>query len=295
MRRLAVATLAGFLAVGIAALVSLFMVTEARSGPYYQVVDNSNSNRFSASGRWIFSNYHPAQNYGKDNRVLKRPLSFSDNAKFKIRTPSRGSYRILARWPADRGYNNRTRYLIKTSAGWKVKVVNQRRNGGKWVYLGTYKLNAGDSYRVQIASRSTGTGYIIADAVKIRQVTATAASRVVGEAKTWLGTPYKWGGTTKQGVDCSGLTMMVYKNATRIDDLPHYTGGQWERGRRVSSPRKGDLVFFGRSATSISSVGIVTGSDRAIKATVPGENVQYVSIREVKNAVGGWVGYRRLL
>ena len=46
----------------------------AHAGTYYQIVDNANSNRFQASGRWIGSHWS-SQKYGKNYRVLKRPLS----------------------------------------------------------------------------------------------------------------------------------------------------------------------------------------------------------------------------
>lgn len=115
---------------------------------------------------------------------------------------------------------------------------------------------------------------------------------VIAEAETWLGVPYVYGGTSRSGVDCSGLTMMVY--AQFGVSLPRTAASQFGVGTPVSSPAPGDLVFFGGGG-SISSVGIVTGPDTAIKATVPGDVVRYVSISEVGNATGGIAGYRRVL
>lgn len=117
-----------------------------------------------------------------------------------------------------------------------------------------------------------------------------SGSAVVAEAQTWLGVPYVYGGTSRSGVDCSGLTMMVF--AEFGISLPHSAAGQYGYGTAVSTPAPGDLVFFGSGG--ITSVGIVTGPDQAIKATVPGDVVRYVSISEVGNAVG-LVGYKRLL
>ena len=119
-----------------------------------------------------------------------------------------------------------------------------------------------------------------------------SGSAVVAEAETWLGVPYKYGGTSRSGVDCSGLTMMVY--AEFGISLPRTAAEQYGYGTPVSSPAPGDMVFFG-SGGNITSVGIVTGPDQAIKATVPGDVVRYVSISEVGNAVGGVAGYRRVL
>jgi len=138
-----------------------------RNRAYHQVVDNATPGRFRASARWDRSTLHAAANYGANQRVLARPLSVSENAAFKIRTPARGSYRVYGWWPADPDYNASTVFGIKTPGGWAHRTVNQRINGGRWVYLGTYDLAAGDSYRVQISSESSGQGKIVADAVKI--------------------------------------------------------------------------------------------------------------------------------
>ena len=138
-----------------------------RNHRYQQVVDNATSGRFRASDRWKVSTLHARDNRGANQRVLKRPLSVSDNAAYKIRTPARDSYRVYGWWPADRDYNSRTVFKVKTTGGWKRRTVNQRINGGRWVYLGTYDLAASDSYRVRISSKSSGKGRIVADAVKI--------------------------------------------------------------------------------------------------------------------------------
>ncbi len=45
--------------------------------------------------------------------------------------------------------------------------MSQRTNGGRWVYLGTYTMDAWDDWNVEVSNQSSGTGYIIADAVKI--------------------------------------------------------------------------------------------------------------------------------
>ena len=136
------------------------------TGSYTQIVDNA-SPRFSASGRWISSTFRQAQSYGSNYRVLRTPLSFPDNARFKLRAPARDKYSVYARWPADPGYNYRTTFLIQGINGSNKVVRTQRANGGKWVLLGNYTFPAGDSFKVQVSSRSPVKGYIVADAVKI--------------------------------------------------------------------------------------------------------------------------------
>ena len=133
---------------------------------YTQTVDNA-SPRFTASGRWISSTYHQAQSYGSNHKALKTPLSFADNAKFKIKTPARDTYTVYAQWPADPNYNYSTTFLVQGVNGWNREVRTQRTNGGKWVSLGNYTFPSGDANRVQVSSMSSGNGFIVADAVRI--------------------------------------------------------------------------------------------------------------------------------
>jgi len=79
---------------------------------------------------------------------------------------------------------------------------------------------------------------------------ATAVARkqakVVRFARHFLGIRYSYGGTSpRSGFDCSGFTRFIYAHFGIT--LPHYSGAQFDRGRRVSRAglRPGDLLFFG--------------------------------------------------
>lgn len=140
------------------------------SEPYEQIVDNADGSRFKVGGPWESSSYS-SQRWGSDYRYAN-PTSNSnstDRAMFKIRIPSAGKYRIWARWPASSGYNRRTRFLIKTSGGWSYRLRDQRVNGGKWVVLGDFNMDAGDNWWVKADRRSPASGYVIADAVMVRE------------------------------------------------------------------------------------------------------------------------------
>ena len=72
------------------------------------------------------------------------------------------------------------------------------------------------------------------------------------EAAEWLGTPYRNGGQSRRGTDCSGFVRQIYKAAYGID-LPRSTDQQVDATRRVRRRklREGDLVFFhGRKSSS---------------------------------------------
>ncbi|HYE96196.1 MAG TPA: NlpC/P60 family protein [Rubricoccaceae bacterium] len=85
-------------------------------------------------------------------------------------------------------------------------------------------------------------------------------------AEDWTGTPYRFGGTSRSGIDCSAFTQRVFNEALGIE-LPRNTALQVERGHAVSRDelRPGDLVFFRRRGTR--HVGVYLGDDEFAHAS----------------------------
>ncbi|MBW8358663.1 MAG: C40 family peptidase [Weeksellaceae bacterium] len=81
---------------------------------------------------------------------------------------------------------------------------------------------------------------------------------ILEEAATYLGTPYRYGGMTRKGIDCSAFVLSVFGSAAGIN-LPRVAASQAQEGERVekSNLQKGDLVFFSQGGGRISHVGIV--------------------------------------
>lgn len=86
--------------------------------------------------------------------------------------------------------------------------------------------------------------------------------RVISVARSYTGTPYKWGGTTKSGMDCSGLLLQSFKSINV--PIPRTSKEQSKLGKKLSKGevKPGDLLFFATSKKKrkITHVGLVTST-----------------------------------
>lgn len=167
------------LAFGVATVAALLFAqgAETQSKPYSMVVDNAQAQRFYAPGAWKTSAYS-GQRFGK-NYAYARPAK-SAPSRFKVRIPTTARYAVYARWPANRGYNAATAFGVRTTNGMSWKRVDQRKNGGRWVKLGEHRIARGDAYKVFVSRNSRGSRYVIADAVRVVQVTPERTSGTSG-------------------------------------------------------------------------------------------------------------------
>lgn len=88
---------------------------------------------------------------------------------------------------------------------------------------------------------------------------AAQQQAIVRTAQRYLGTPYQYGGTSRKGIDCSGLSCQVYREAVGIN-LPRTADAQAEVGKAIprSQAGPGDLVFFREpKARKVTHVGIL--------------------------------------
>ncbi|MFT5336770.1 MAG: cell wall-associated NlpC family hydrolase [Sphingobacteriales bacterium] len=107
--------------------------------------------------------------------------------------------------------------------------------------------------------------------------------QVVEFALKKIKTPYKYGGETWRGVDCSGFTMLVYKESIGVS-LPHSAKGQFAlTGKRIVKKEElipGDLIFFDIAGKGqIGHVGIYIGNYEFIHAPSSGKTVGKAEIK----------------
>jgi peptidoglycan DL-endopeptidase CwlO len=111
-----------------------------------------------------------------------------------------------------------------------------------------------------------------------------SAAAVVAYVRAQVGKPYCYGGSGPGCFDCSGLTMMAWRQAGV--SLPHSSASQYNVGRRISAGelQPGDLIFY---YSPISHVSVYIGGGQRISATHTGD---YVRVQSLGSSI---VGYAR--
>jgi cell wall-associated NlpC family hydrolase len=129
---------------------------------------------------------------------------------------------------------------------------------------------------------------------------ATSAQSVINRAMSQLGIRYSWGGGDaagptigvrdggvadsfgdyrKIGFDCSGLMIYAFSRALGYS-LPHYSGFQYNAGRKVplAQKRPGDMLFWGTDG-DVHHVALYIGGEQMIEAPYSGAAVRVTSVR----------------
>ncbi len=97
----------------------------------------------------------------------------------------------------------------------------------------------------------------------------------------WYGIPYHYGGTDKEGIDCSAFACLLIADVYQVNDLPRISRDQFTESRRIPKThlREGDLVFFhtlGKGHT-VTHVGVYLYNNRFIHASIAGVQISDLS------------------
>ncbi|MHA6261041.1 C40 family peptidase [Sporosarcina sp. CAU 1771] len=122
---------------------------------------------------------------------------------------------------------------------------------------------------------------------------ASSFTSLLNTAEKYIGVPYKYGGTTTSGIDCSAYTQRVFReNGITI---PRDTVSQYAQGTPVSKSnlQPGDLVFFNTNGRRVSHVGVYIGSNNFIHASTS-RGVMISSIYDKYYWGSRYIGARRV-
>jgi hypothetical protein len=185
---------------------------------------------------------------------------------------------------------------VRSGPGTDHSILGQLKRGA---YVDITAVQPG---WVRIAFQN-GDAYVSTDFVMIRtgpmparsRASAANAQAIVERAKQYLGVPYRWGGTTPAGFDCSGFMMYLHRQfgvtLNRVASDQMRNGTPVDRADLVP----GDMVFFTSSAGSsyVSHVGMYVGDGQMIHAPNGGGVVRYASIND-SYRVSTYAGARRI-
>jgi murein DD-endopeptidase len=107
---------------------------------------------------------------------------------------------------------------------------------------------------------------------------AAKASRAADIAVSMVGKPYRYGGSTPRGFDCSGLVSYSYAQVGITVSRETRTLRQQASPVRTTALRRGDLVFFDQEGKKYSHVGIYLGDGRFVHAPSSGGKVRTDSL-----------------
>ncbi|KJR46440.1 hypothetical protein UF75_3154 [Desulfosporosinus sp. I2] len=172
----------------------------------------------------------------------------------------------------------------------QTKVITQGSNGAKIVTYSYVQNNGIDVTKKVLEEKITQTpvSQVVAKGPSSRPVMiastlsrgSSGSSSLVDRALSLQGTSYVFGGTSKNGFDCSGFTKYVY--ASSGISLPRTSFAQFDSGNPVSKDnlQSGDLVFFSTYASGASHVGIYIGGGRFVHASNPSSGVKTSSLSD---------------
>lgn len=108
----------------------------------------------------------------------------------------------------------------------------------------------------------------------------SAARQGLAIARSQVGAPYRYGGASPRGFDCSGLVYYAYRKAGI--PVPRTTSALYRDAKHISLPQllPGDLLFFRLSSHHVAHVGIYAGKGRFIHAPSSDKRVAYAAIND---------------
>lgn len=144
------------------------IVTGGGGDVTWQTTIDNLDGRVTVPGSWGQSGWNSEKK--GTNYFFNTPQAISETVWYYADLPSSGNYRVQVWYPSDSGYNNKTPYIVNSNSDFVTKFVDQRSGGGAWRSIGTFSMAAGNHSVVGVSRWTGGTGYVIADAVRVQRL-----------------------------------------------------------------------------------------------------------------------------
>jgi cell wall-associated NlpC family hydrolase len=259
---------------------------------YTQVVDNDTGGRFIATGWQVGDDGSTVSQVSHGGSYVSSG-SGGQPARFKVKIPTSNDYTVYAWWPAFSGSSEAAHFGIDTAAGRRWTSVDQTKDGGIWIKLGTYAMSKGER-TIQLSAGNT-----VADAVAVVRgdvtmppddgastatreaatYSATSVSNptrhdVVRVARRWMNTPYRYATCTRSRMSCTCETKKTYRRFGHRLSMIEARQWRYDRGARKvrdrSNLRQGDEIFFKENGPykPITHVAVYSGNGNVVHASV---------------------------
>ncbi|MCY7753769.1 LysM peptidoglycan-binding domain-containing protein [Bacillus haynesii] len=192
-------------------------------------------------------------------------INGSSSSSAKASQASSATHKVVkgdSLWKISRTYGM-TINELKSLNGLKTDLI---RIGQVLKVKGTKSVKAASTTKPSASSGTSKTSKAPA-----QTSSALNTSKLVSDAKALIGTPYKWGGTSTSGFDCSGFVWYILNKQTNVARTN--TAGYWNSMKSVSSPAVGDFVFFTTYQPGPSHMGVYIGNNQFVHAGSDGVTI----------------------
>ncbi len=231
---------------------TVYSVRERDMQPDEIIADNDDSSVYSDEGGWNTSSYTGYAN--GTYRTHETSSTATATARWTANVPSSGRYAVWVFYRAGTNRVSDAHFRILHSDGTTDYRIDQKQNNLRWVYIGTYRFDAGVSGQgVELLNDSSESGYVIADAVRFGAGVGTT---------TFGGPPSgkpRWKECSKAWTKYVGAPSSVY-DRNDVTCRPGYA--EWQGGDLYISVHSNAYTGDARGTLTLSALyGRTDGSD----------------------------------